>query len=83
MKIVITQEDVINNPKFTLCTECPMARKMQNLLNNPNIMTFGNHIMDSRTKKLLGKLDERFAARDFKMLKEGTIKEFVTEYTPL
>lgn len=81
MKIVITQEDVKNNPYYILPDKCPCAIVLQKALKDQSITTCLSRVT-SRTKGSMGVLNPPFGARDFRRLQLGEITEFVTEYTP-
>ena len=79
MKIVITQDDVKNNPNYNDPTACPMAIKLSKELGF-KIQTAQELVSDFH--KTIGKLNPAFTLDEFRALEDGHITEFVTEYTP-
>jgi len=81
MKIIITRQDVLDNPIYEDPGTCPAARVLQRTLNDPDISMVWD--MVSSKRKEIGKLKDMFTYKEFNALKEGKIQKFVTEYTPI
>jgi len=82
MKIVITQEDVKNAGSYDDNYNCPLAKVMQKILNNDRIGV-GSNIIGSPVDNKYATIHPPFLEENYNALKNGEIKEFVTEYTPL
>ncbi len=82
MKIIVTQEDALNS-YYTDPSNCAMAKAIKKALNIDNISFCMNYVRDSSTKKILAKIDPEYNACTNSRLKNGEIKEFITEYTPI
>ncbi len=81
MKIVITQEDVKNNPNYDSPSNCPMAKALQKALNDDSILFCWSKV-SNKDDFYIGRIDPQFTLTEFEDLENGEITEFVTEYTP-
>ncbi len=79
MKIVITQEDVKNNPNYGDPAKCPMAVKLSKELGF-KVQTAQELVSDFY--KTIGRLNPAFTLTEFRALEDDHITEFITEYTP-
>jgi len=82
MKVVITKEDV-DKHLYTDPCNCPMASKLKEMLGLSKVTFFWNVLKDMDEYKTVGHIKPDFTSKDYYKLKNGEIKEFVTEYTPI
>lgn len=82
MRIVLTREDVINTP-FTNPWSCPMAKVLGKVLNLEKVSFYNDTLRIRPSRNIIGMINPKFSAREYHMLKNGEIKEFITEYTPI
>lgn len=83
-KIQITQQDIRKG--FDNCYECALATAAKRALGIRNLQVgcFSINQYDSKGDEwLIGRIDPPFDYSDFSDMKNGKIKEFITEFIPL